>query len=40
MALRFRTIDGSRNNLADPNMNQADTDFARVRRISPMDLMK
>src|SRR5215813_113899 len=30
MALRFRTIDGSNNNLADPTMNQADTDFARV----------
>ena len=35
MALRFRTldfrtIDGSNNNLADPTLNQADTDFARV----------
>ena len=35
MALRsrtldFRTVDGSNNNLADPTMNQADTDFARV----------
>ena len=28
--LDFRTIDGSNNNLADPTMNQADTDFARV----------
>src|SRR3954467_10795322 len=30
MALQFRTIDGSNNNLADPIMNQTDTDFARV----------
>jgi peroxidase len=30
MALQFRTIDGSNNNLADPTMNQTDTDFARV----------
>lgn len=30
MALQFRTIDGSNNNLADPTMNQAGTDFARV----------
>src|SRR5258705_12799327 len=35
MALRFRTldfrtIDGSNNNLADPTLNQAGTDFARV----------
>jgi peroxidase len=30
MALQFRTIDGSNNNLADPALNQADTDFARV----------
>jgi len=30
MALRIRTIDGSNNNFADPTMNQADTDFARV----------
>ena len=35
MALRFRTldfrtVDGSNNNLADPALNQADTDFARV----------
>jgi peroxidase len=30
MALQFRTIDGSSNNLADPTMNQTDTDFARV----------
>jgi len=30
MALHFRTIDGSNNNLADPTMNQTDTDFARV----------
>jgi peroxidase len=30
MALRFRTIDGSDNNLANPTMNQTDTDFARV----------
>ncbi|MDB5635079.1 MAG: hypothetical protein JWR49_3934 [Tardiphaga sp.] len=29
MALQFRTIDGSHNNLADPAMNQTDTDFAR-----------
>ena len=28
--LDFRTIDGSNNNLADPTLNQADTDFARV----------
>jgi Ca2+-binding RTX toxin-like protein len=30
MALKFRSIDGSDNNLADPTMNQAGTDFARV----------
>jgi peroxidase len=30
MALQFRTIDGSSNNLADPTMNRTDTDFARV----------
>jgi peroxidase len=30
MALKFRTIDGSNNNRADPTMNQAATDFARV----------
>src|SRR5258708_2854468 len=30
MALQFRTIDGSSNNLADATMNQTDTDFARV----------
>jgi len=30
MALQFRTIDGSDNNLADPTMNQTDTDFTRV----------
>src|SRR5205814_5088255 len=30
MALQFRTIDGSNNNLADPSMNQIDTDFARL----------
>jgi peroxidase len=35
MALQFRTldfrsIDGSNNNLADPTLNQANTDFARV----------
>jgi hypothetical protein len=30
MALQFRSIDGSHNNLADPTMNQTDTDFARV----------
>ena len=30
MALRFRTIDGSNNNVADPTLNQADTDFARL----------
>jgi peroxidase len=30
MALRFRSIDGSDNNLANPTMNQTDTDFARV----------
>src|SRR3954453_10094212 len=30
MALHFRTIDGSNNNLADPTINQADTDFARL----------
>ena len=28
--VHFRTIDGSNNNLADPTMNQANTDFARV----------
>ena len=28
--LDFRTIDGSNNNLADPTVNQAGTDFARV----------
>ena len=28
--LDFRTIDGSNNNLADPTLNQAGTDFARV----------
>ncbi|MBR0696411.1 peroxidase family protein [Bradyrhizobium lablabi] len=30
MALQFRTIDGSNNNRANPTLNQADTDFARV----------
>lgn len=30
MALQFRTIDGSGNNLADPALNQTNTDFARV----------
>ncbi|QOG19687.1 peroxidase family protein [Bradyrhizobium sp. SEMIA] len=30
MALRFRTIDGSNNNLSDAALNQANTDFARV----------
>jgi peroxidase len=30
MALRFRNIDGSDNNLTDPTLNQANTDFARV----------
>src|SRR5215475_1094266 len=30
MALKFRTIDGSDNNLSDPALNQANTDFARV----------
>jgi peroxidase len=30
MALQFRTIDGSSNNLADATMNQTDTDFARL----------
>src|SRR5262245_46184122 len=30
MAPKFRVIDGSNNNLADPDMNQAGTDFARV----------
>src|SRR3954454_1367973 len=30
MALQFRTIDGSNNNLAHPTMNQIDTDFARL----------
>src|SRR3954449_3946517 len=30
MALQFRTIDGSNNNIADPTMNQIDTDFARL----------
>ena len=28
--LDFRTVDGSNNNLADPTLNQAGTDFARV----------
>lgn len=28
--LDFRTIDGSGNNIADPSMNQTDTDFTRV----------
>lgn len=28
--VHFRTIDGSNNNLANPTMNQTDTDFARV----------
>ena len=28
--LEFRTIDGSNNNLADPTLNQANTDFGRV----------
>ena len=28
--LDFRTIDGSNNNLADPTLNQANTDFGRV----------
>jgi hypothetical protein len=30
MALKCRTIDGSDNNLSDPTLNQANTDFARV----------
>ncbi|MEH2513383.1 peroxidase [Nitrobacteraceae bacterium AZCC 1564] len=30
MAIQFRSIDGSNNNDADPEMNQAGTDFARV----------
>jgi hypothetical protein len=30
MALKFRTIDGSDNNLSDPALNQANTDFARI----------
>jgi len=30
MALKFRSIDGSDNNLSDPAENQAGTDFARV----------
>jgi peroxidase len=30
MALQFRSIDGSDNNLSDPALNQANTDFARV----------
>jgi hypothetical protein len=30
MALQFRSIDGSDNNLADPALNQTGTDFARV----------
>jgi peroxidase len=30
MALKFRTIDGSHNNLEDPSINQANTDFVRV----------
>ena len=28
--LDFRTIDGSGNNIADPSMNQTDTDFIRI----------
>ncbi len=30
MAIQFRTIDGSNNNQTDRDMNQANTDFARV----------
>ena len=30
MALKFRSIDGSNNNRADPAMNQAGTDFTRA----------
>jgi len=30
MAVKFRSIDGSNNNLADSTMNQANTDFSRV----------
>ena len=30
MAIQFRTIDGSQNNLEDPSINQANTDFTRV----------
>jgi peroxidase len=30
MAIQFRSIDGSNNNIADPAMNQTDTDFVRV----------
>jgi peroxidase len=30
MTLQFRTIDGSDNNLSDPTLNQAGTDFARI----------
>src|SRR6201996_9025609 len=30
MALNFRTIDGSDNNLSDTSINQANTDFVRV----------
>ncbi len=29
-ALEFRAIDGSQNNLAQPDLNSAGTDFARV----------
>ena len=30
MAIQFRTIDGSQNDLGDPSTNQANTDFTRV----------
>ncbi len=30
MPLRFRTVDGSDNNLSDPTLNEADTDFTRI----------
>jgi|SRR5882724_8340845 len=41
MALKFRTIDGSNNNLTDPEMNKAGADFAGWgQRISPTDSMQ
>ena len=34
MALHFRTIDGSNNNLADPTMNQTDTAALRISTVA------